>query len=117
LVSIPAMVSQDWTSIGAPAWTILIFAIVGPVYLGYGLWNWGIRRRGIPRTVVYGFLVPVLGGALAVVVLGEPLRPEQVVGAIFVVAGLVLTRLSPKAESVPVALQPVPKEEEALPAR
>jgi len=93
LVATPAMVRQDWTSVGGAAWVILVYAIVGPVYLAYMLWNWAIRRRGIPRTVVYGFLVPVLGGALAVIALDEPLRPEQVVGAVLVVAGLVLTRL------------------------
>jgi drug/metabolite transporter (DMT)-like permease len=93
LVGLPSMLRQDWTSVGGPAWVILVYAIVGPVYLAYALWNWAIRRRGIPRTVVYGFLVPVLGGGLAVVALGEPLRPEQVVGAVLVVAGLVLTRL------------------------
>jgi drug/metabolite transporter (DMT)-like permease len=93
LVGIPAMANQDWTSIGGAAWTILVYAIIGPVYLAYMLWNWAIRRRGIPRTVVYAFLVPVLGGAIAVVALGEPLRPEHVVGAVLVVAGLVLTRL------------------------
>jgi drug/metabolite transporter (DMT)-like permease len=93
LVGIPAMAHQDWSSIGGGAWVILVYAIVGPVYLAYMLWNWAIRRRGIPRTVVYGFLVPVLGGAIAVTVLHEPLRPEQVVGALLVVAGLVLTRL------------------------
>jgi drug/metabolite transporter (DMT)-like permease len=104
LVGMPAMLRQDWTSVGAPAWTILVYAIVGPVYLAYMLWNWAIRRRGIPRTVVYGFLVPVLGGGLAVVALNEPLRPEQVVGAILVVAGLVLTRLRWAGEPAPARL-------------
>jgi len=116
LVSTPDMVRQDWTSIGGAAWAILIYAIVGPVYIAYMLWNWAIRRRGIPRTVVYGFLVPVLGGALAVVALDEPLRPEQVVGAMLVVAGLVITRLSPRRTSAPVAATPHSAEEERAPA-
>jgi drug/metabolite transporter (DMT)-like permease len=102
LVATPAMVRQDWTSVGGAAWVILVYAIVGPVYLAYMLWNWAIRRRGIPRTVVYGFLVPVLGGALAVIALDEPLRPEQVVGAVLVVAGLVLTRLPGRGTPVAV---------------
>jgi drug/metabolite transporter (DMT)-like permease len=105
LVGLPAMVRQDWTSVGAPAWTILVYAIVGPVYLAYMLWNWAIRRRGIPRTVVYGFLVPVLGGGLAVVALHEPLRPEQVMGAGLVVAGLVLTRLRWGREPAPAPVR------------
>jgi drug/metabolite transporter (DMT)-like permease len=117
LVAIPDMIRQDWSAVGAPAWTILVYAVVGPVYLAYTLWNWGIRRRGIPRTVVYGFLVPILGGALAVVALHEPLHVEQVIGAILVVAGLVLTRLPATRAPTPSPLEHVPTGEEALPAR
>jgi drug/metabolite transporter (DMT)-like permease len=94
LVGVPAMLDQDWGTVSLGSWVILAYAIVGPVYLAYALWNWAIRHRGIPRTVVYGFLVPVLGGAIAVVVLNERLRWEQVVGGILVLAGLLVTRLS-----------------------
>jgi drug/metabolite transporter (DMT)-like permease len=94
LVGIPAMAAQDWGAISLPGWAILVYAIVGPVYLAYLLWNWAIRHRGIPRTVVYGFLVPVLGGAFAVIGLDESIGFEQVVGSLLVVAGLVVTRLS-----------------------
>jgi drug/metabolite transporter (DMT)-like permease len=117
LVAIPDMVRQDWASVSAPAWAILVYAIVGPVYLAYTLWNWGIKRRGIPRTVVYGFLVPIMGGALAVVALDEALRPEQIVGAVLVVAGLALTRLPVgRRRSTPPG-DAIPAEEKALPAR
>jgi drug/metabolite transporter (DMT)-like permease len=100
VVGLPAMVRQDWSSVGAPAWVILVYAIIGPVYLAYALWNWAIHRRGIPRTVVYGFLVPVLGGALAVVTLGEHVRPEQAAGAFLVVMGLVVTRFGSRPQRV-----------------
>src|SRR6266542_4456394 len=90
----PAMVRQDWGSVGGAAWAILLFATVGPVYVAYGLWNWAIGKRGIPRTVVFGFLVPVVAGALAVTTLHESMHPEQAVGALLVVGGLVVTRLS-----------------------
>jgi drug/metabolite transporter (DMT)-like permease len=93
LVGVPAMAEQDWGNISATAWIILVYAIVGPVYLAYLLWNWAIRHRGIPRTVVYGFLVPILGGAIAVLALDEHVGFEQVVGSLLVVAGLVVTRV------------------------
>jgi O-acetylserine/cysteine efflux transporter len=79
--------------VSVQSWVILAYAIVGPVYLAYALWGWAIRHRGIPRTVVYGFLVPVLGGAMAVVALDEGVRAEQVVGGLLVFAGLLVTRL------------------------
>jgi drug/metabolite transporter (DMT)-like permease len=93
LVGIPAMAAQDWGSVSLPAWAILVYAVIGPVYIAYALWNWAIRHRGIPRTVVYGFLVPVLGGAIAVVALDEHVGVVEVVGGLLVVAGLMVTRL------------------------
>jgi drug/metabolite transporter (DMT)-like permease len=42
---------------------------------------------------VYGFLVPVLGGTIAVLVLDERLTGERVIGALIVIGGLVITRL------------------------
>ncbi|HEV3475085.1 MAG TPA: DMT family transporter [Actinomycetota bacterium] len=100
VVGIPAMARQDWSAISLSSWIILAYAVIGPVYLAYGLWNWAIRHRGIPRTVVYGFLVPVLGGAIAVIVLNERVGPEQLIGALLVVAGLLVTRLSRTVPSI-----------------
>jgi drug/metabolite transporter (DMT)-like permease len=100
LVSIPAMTAQDWGAVGGLSWLILVFATFGPVYLAYALWNWAIRKRGIQRTVVYAFLVPVIGGVMAVAWLHETVHPAQVAGAILVVAGLVISRLGPRLEVV-----------------
>ncbi len=105
LVGLPAVVRQDWGAVSGRSWLILAYAVVGPVYLAYALWNWAIRRRGVARTVVYGFLVPVLGGVMAVVGLGEGVRPEQVVGALAVIAGLAVTRL-PAAPPAPAGAAP-----------
>ena len=99
VVGIPAMVQQDWGAVSPTSWVILAYATVGPVYLAYALWNWAIRHRGIPRTVVYGFLVPVLGGAIAVLALDETVGVTQLVGGLLVVIGLVVTRLSPKVST------------------
>jgi drug/metabolite transporter (DMT)-like permease len=98
LVSAPAMAAQDWSSVGATTWLIIVFAIFGPVYAAYALWNWAIHKRGIQRTVVYAFLVPVVGGVMAVVWLHERLGARQVFGAVLVVAGLVVSRLGPPAQ-------------------
>jgi drug/metabolite transporter (DMT)-like permease len=93
IVGIPAMVDQDWGAVSFSAWGILVYAIVGPVYLAYALWNWAIRHQGIPKTVVYGFLVPILGGAIAVLVLDERVGYERILGGLLVLAGLFVTRV------------------------
>lgn len=96
LVGLPAVLRQDWTQVRLPAWLILAYAGIGPVYIAYLMWNWAIAKRGIPRTVVFGFLVPIVAGAIAVLTFDEHLRPEQVLGTLLVVAGLVATRLRPR---------------------
>jgi drug/metabolite transporter (DMT)-like permease len=103
VVGIPAMAAQDWGTISGTSWVILAYAIVGPVYVAYALWNWAIRHRGIPRTVVYGFLVPILGGAIAVLALNEQVGAAQIAGGVLVVAGLLVTRLGGGATTRPRA--------------
>jgi len=105
LVSLPAVLHQDWGNVDGVSWLILVYSAIGPVYLAYALWNWAIARRGIARTVVYGFLVPVLGGAMAVLFLNEHVRPEQIAGAVLVVAGLVITRLGARSRDTARALR------------
>jgi drug/metabolite transporter (DMT)-like permease len=95
VTGIPAMAHQDWGAVSGQTWAILVYAIVGPVYVAYALWNWAIRKRGIPRTVVYGFLTPVAAWVLAVAFLNERITPVDVVGAALVLAGLLLTRVKP----------------------
>ena len=112
LVSVPAMVRQDWSAVSATSWWILAYATVFPVYVAYLLWNWAIRRRGIAGAVVYGFLVPIAAGALAVALLGERPTVEQVVGAALVVAGLVLARWRPRSRPATVPAEPEPVLEE-----
>lgn len=94
VVAIPSMASQDWGAVSLSSWVIVAYATIGPVYLAYTLWNWAIKHRGIPRTVVYGFLVPVLGGAIAVLALDETFGVSEIVGGLLVIAGLLVTRLS-----------------------
>ncbi len=113
----PAMIRQDWGSVGGAAWAILLFATVGPVYVAYGLWNWAIGKRGIPRTVVFGFLVPVVAGALAVTTLHESMHPEQAVGALLVVGGLVVTRLSTRTRPGRAPVEPPADEPAVAPAK
>jgi len=98
LVGIPAVVHQDWGAVSATSWVILAYAVVGPVYLAYGLWNWAIKWKGIARTVVHGFLTPVVASVVAVLWLHEPIHREEAVGAFLVLAGLAISRRRTRGE-------------------
>jgi drug/metabolite transporter (DMT)-like permease len=90
LVSMPAVVSQDWSVVLPVDWLILLYTAVGPILAGFALWNFALRRRGIGRTAPFGYLEPLFATALAVAVLGESFSMIQVVGGALVLAGVVL---------------------------
>lgn len=52
----------------------------------------GVRRIGAARASAYTVLVPLFGLSLTVTLLGEPLGPLSIVGAVVVVGGLWLTQ-------------------------
>jgi len=103
LIGLPAALQQDWGAARPVDWAIMAFAILGPVYLAYALWNWAIQQRGIARTTVYGFAVPVVAAIIAVVFLDETLEPVQLLGALLVVSGVVLTRLPARRKATEAA--------------
>ncbi len=105
LVGIPAVLRQDWGEVSGTSWLIMVYAIVGPVYLAYALWNWAIKHRGVTRTVVYGFLTPVAAGILAFLALDERMTVANLVGAFIVLAALVIVRVPSRSgrSEVPAA--------------
>jgi drug/metabolite transporter (DMT)-like permease len=81
-----------WHQVGAAAWGALLFSGGLAVGLMFVLWNRGVRRVGSSNTAVYYYLVPVVGLAVGVVALGEPVTPAQIAGGSLILAGLVLVR-------------------------
>lgn len=66
----------------------------------YGLWNWGLTRVPAARAGVYLNLEPVVGVALGVAILGEPLAGGAVLGGALVLASAVWVSL-PAAAPLP----------------
>lgn len=92
LVALPSLAQQSWTAVTWQGWGGLMFAVVLSVVVAYLIWNIGVQRVGSARTAVYSNLVPVVALVTAAIVLGEHIYPLQVVGAVVVVSGIVLTR-------------------------
>lgn len=64
-------------------------AIFGSV-IGFLLWSHGVAELGAARAGQFVHFMPVFGAALAFLFLGEPLTSAQIVGAGFVLAGILL---------------------------
>jgi drug/metabolite transporter (DMT)-like permease len=83
---------QDWSAPSLLAWGALLYASLGAVVLGSGLWLVAIRRVGPGRAGLYANIQPFLGAVLAVAILSESLGTLQVVGGIIIGAAIVLAR-------------------------
>ena len=70
------------------------FTIVAVLSLvvAYLLWNRSVQAVGGTRTAIYMCITPLVAVGAAWVVLGEHARPLQAIGAVLIIAGVLLTR-------------------------
>jgi O-acetylserine/cysteine efflux transporter len=64
--------------------------------MGYGLWSYLLGRYPASVVAPFSLLVPIVGMASAVAILGEPLSLIEVVGSGLVFAGLLLNVFGPR---------------------
>ncbi len=92
LVGLPDLIRLEWGSIPAMAWTALAYATLLSLVLAYILWNRSVKTVGGTRTAIYMCVTPLVAGGAAWIMLGEHGRPSQAVGAVLIIAGVLLTR-------------------------
>jgi drug/metabolite transporter, DME family len=99
LISTPAALSQNWGAISLWGWIAILYMVVLPVYVAYMIWNWAIARRGAATATSLSLLVPILSGLFSVLLFREQFGPLKLLGAAFVLAGLVVVRFAARPAS------------------
>lgn len=123
-LGIPAVIAQDWSRVTWQVWLIIPYTVIFPIYITYSIWNWAIGRRGVGYVTVYSYLVPVLGGVIAFLLLGETLSLGQYAAGTVVLGGMILARVgirlagartrpaaapaAPASQATPAAAAPPP---------
>jgi drug/metabolite transporter (DMT)-like permease len=92
LAGVPGMLHLNWETIRLEAWLALGYAAVLSLVVAYLLWNRSVKAVGGTRTAIYMCITPLFAVAGAWLLLGERPHPLQAVGAIFIIAGVLLTR-------------------------
>jgi drug/metabolite transporter (DMT)-like permease len=92
LAGLPGLFRLEWPKVSLEAWSALAYASVLSLVVAYLLWNRSVKAIGGTRTAVYMCLTPLVAVLGAWVLLGERPHPLQGVGAIFIIAGVLLTR-------------------------
>ena len=93
LAGLPGMFRLNWEGVTLEAWLALAYAAVLSLVVAYLLWNRSVKAVGGTRTAIYMCVTPLVAAGGAWLLLGERPHPLQGVGAAFIVAGVLLTRV------------------------
>jgi len=92
LLALPALDRTAWDELSLATWGAIVYAGLASMVIAYLFWNRGVRLLGPTRTAAFGNLQPIFALAAARVILGEKPGVWQVVGAVGIIAGVLLTR-------------------------
>jgi drug/metabolite transporter (DMT)-like permease len=98
-VSMLPVVALEWASGARPTWTprgigTTLYLAVVVTALAYLAWNAALARVSAPRAAIFINVQPVVGVALGVWLLSEPVTPYTLLGAGLVLVGLGITTTS-----------------------
>jgi drug/metabolite transporter (DMT)-like permease len=92
LYALPDMIRQDYGTVHAGTWAIVVLSALLPLTLAFRLWSEAVRTLGVAQATSLGFLTPVLAGVASALWLGERFDASKLLAAGVVLAGLALTR-------------------------
>ncbi len=96
ITSIPPFAWEAWRhgfpSPSAKGLAVLLYAALGPAFIGQLMFMRGVELIGPGRAGVFVNLVPIFGAFFAVALLGEPLAPYHLAAIALVVGGITLAQ-------------------------
>jgi drug/metabolite transporter (DMT)-like permease len=92
LMGLPGLFQTDWQRVGWVSWSGILYSAALAIVVCYLLYNRNVRLIGGVRTAIYGCAIPVIAVLIAWPVLGEKPTLLQGIGAILIIAGVLITR-------------------------
>jgi len=91
-VAAPSLAATEWSALSHAALAGIVYIGVVPTALNFALATWAVRRSSPAVVAAFTTLQPVFTSALAALALGEAVRPNQALGFLLIVLGLVLVQ-------------------------
>lgn len=88
----PWAIHQDWSSVPPRGWVAFAYSTFLSIVYCYLIWSHGIRRIGVPRTVIYSNVTPIVALLGAWVMLGERPSLGQLAGILLILTGVFIVR-------------------------
>jgi drug/metabolite transporter (DMT)-like permease len=94
ILGVPAFLRTYWGGISMISWALMAASSLLALAFAYIVWYTAVQRIGSSRTAAYSNLTPIVAMIIGAVWLREPIEAAQVLGAILILAGVVVTRLT-----------------------
>jgi drug/metabolite transporter (DMT)-like permease len=91
-LALPSFLDMDWGAVGMGPWAAIGYATLFVAAFGFYAWQRGVSRVGANRVLVYQYLITLVGVASGVVLLGENLTLNKILGGVIILLGVYLAR-------------------------
>jgi drug/metabolite transporter (DMT)-like permease len=88
-LSFPAL---DWDAMSVGVWVAVAYSTILVAGIGFVAWQQGVSRIGVNKVLVYQYLITLVGVGSGIVLLGEGLGVNKVVGGAIILFGVYLAR-------------------------
>lgn len=94
-----AIAAVDWGAVSPSVWGAMVYGGLGGLVIAYILWYRGVKVLGPTRTALFANLQPFIALMFAWMTLDEIPTTWQLIGAVTIVGGVVLTRIPVSTET------------------
>ena len=92
ILPVAIMGSGDFFAVTMAGWAILLALAAGPQVLGQGLIAWALAHLPVAFASLSLLVQPVTAAAIAWVLFGEAIGPQQAIGGVAVLTGIMIAR-------------------------
>ena len=90
--ALPGLLSVEWDAMGVGVWAAVAYSTVLVAAFGFFAWQRGASLLGANKVLVYQYLITFVGVASGMVLLGDGLGVEKIIGGAIILFGVYLAR-------------------------
>ena len=90
--ALPGFLDAGWAESSGEAWGALAYSTLLVAAFGFWAWQRGVSQVGANRVLIYQYLITLVGVAAGVLLLGESLTGNKVLGGVVILLGVYLAR-------------------------
>ncbi len=91
-VALPSFFGSPWGAVSLTSWAATAYSTLLVAAYGFFAWQRGVSRIGANRVLVYQYLIVLIGVVAGVMLLGESLTVNKLIGGAVILLGVYLAR-------------------------